>query len=49
LPVLAIDTVCVAPALQPALVVTLTLYVVVAVCETVIVRVVAPVDHAYVA
>jgi hypothetical protein len=45
-PVLAIDTVREALALQPADVVTLTLYVVVAVWETVMVRVVAPFDQA---
>lgn len=48
LPLLAMATVCEALPLQPLPVVTLTLYVVVAVCETVMVRVVAPVDQAYV-
>jgi hypothetical protein len=47
-PVLAIDTVREALPLQPADVVTFTLYVVVALCETVMVWVVAPFDQAYV-
>ena len=44
-PLLAIVTICEAVPLQPAPVVTVTLYVVAAVWETVIVRVVAPFDH----
>src|SRR5438067_1645250 len=47
LPLLAMATVCEALPLQPPPVVTLTLYVIVAVCESVMVRVVAPVDQRY--
>jgi hypothetical protein len=48
-PLVPIVTVCAAVAVQPAFVVTATLYVVVEDCATVIVRVVAPLDHEYAA